>query len=53
VYSALSHLFTIMEPEYLLPGVFGQLIGLAYVMSHGWRDDAAPSIENKLNALEA
>ena len=36
-YAALSHLFTHMAPYYLLPGVFGFLIGLAYVLSRGWR----------------
>jgi len=40
VYAASSHMFSHMAPYYLLPGVFAQLTGLAYVLTGGWRSAA-------------
>jgi 4-amino-4-deoxy-L-arabinose transferase-like glycosyltransferase len=38
LYSITTHLLTHYEPRFLLPSVFSFLLGLAYVLSRGWRD---------------
>lgn len=38
LYSISAHLLIHYEPRYVLPSMFSFLIGLAYVLSRGWRD---------------
>jgi 4-amino-4-deoxy-L-arabinose transferase-like glycosyltransferase len=38
LYSIGTHLLTHLEPRYLLPSMSFWLIGLAYVLARGWRD---------------
>jgi 4-amino-4-deoxy-L-arabinose transferase-like glycosyltransferase len=43
LYSIGTHLLVHYEPRYVLPSMFSFLIGLAYVLSRGWRDrNASP-----------
>ncbi len=41
VYASISHVFTFLLPNFLMPGVFAQIIGLAYLLARGWRENAA------------
>ena len=36
LYAALSHIFTVMFPYYLLPGAFAQVMGLGYLLTGDW-----------------
>ena len=48
LYSIASHIVTHLEPRFLLPSMFSVLIGLAYVISRGWRDRFAACRESQL-----
>ena len=43
LYSMAIHVLVVYEPRYVLPSMFSLLIGLAYVLTRGWRErDRAP-----------
>ncbi len=46
LYSIASHIVTHLEPRFLMPSIFSALIGLAYVLSRGWRDRFATCCES-------
>jgi hypothetical protein len=37
-YALLVHVFSHMMPDFLLPGLYGQLFGLIYLLLRGWRE---------------
>ena len=43
LYAIGVHVLTHYEPRFVLPSMFSFLLGLAYVLSRGWRDRETPS----------